>query len=182
MLTKTQISAAKAEILRRFKQERYRAKPLHEHDDCIRMAYEWLDAQLKTKRPVSSMLPLKHIIQTWCGRYLSQADVEAAAFLHPDIRGVYPNYNFSRKLTFPEDERLWDIDEAFKHKETYCRNGRYYGGGMGEVILFPARGWRASGKALQGFLKDPQDEEPRSGCAMTVKTCVSRKNWKNFPK
>jgi hypothetical protein len=132
MLTKTQISAAKAEILRRFKQERYRAKPLHEHDDCIRMAYEWLDAQLKTKRPVSSMLPLKHIIQAWCGRYLSQADVEAAAFLHPDIRGEYPNYNFSRKLTFPEDERLWDIDEAFKHKETYCRNGRYYGGGMGE--------------------------------------------------
>ena len=106
MLTKMQIAAAKAEILRGPKQERYWGKPVHEHDDCIRMAYEWLDAQLKTKRPVSSMNPLKHIIQTWCGRYLSQFDVEAAAFLHPDIRGEYRDYNFSRKADFSRRRTL----------------------------------------------------------------------------
>lgn len=41
----------------------------HEHTDCIRMAYEWLDAQKKTKNPTTKTYPLKHIIEKWAGRY-----------------------------------------------------------------------------------------------------------------
>lgn len=87
--------------------------PLHEHDDCIRMAYEWLDAQVKTKRHTRYCRPIKHIIERWAGRYISTSDVDVAAELHPDIRGTYPYFNISSRLTKPSTDRLKGIGEAF---------------------------------------------------------------------
>lgn len=86
-----------------------------EHNDCIRMAYEWLDAQRKTKTLRKTYDPLKHIIEKWSGRYVSTSDVEVAGWLHPDIRGTYPNFNISSRLTMPALTRLDNIGEAGSH-------------------------------------------------------------------
>ena len=88
---------------------------LHEHNDCIRMAYEWLDAQRKTKAIRNTYDPVKHIIEKWSGRYVSTSDVVVAAWLHPDIKGTYPNFNISSRLTMPLLTRLENIGEAGKH-------------------------------------------------------------------
>ncbi|MDQ0316387.1 hypothetical protein J2S73_002844 [Amorphus orientalis] len=85
---------------------------LHEHNDCVRIAYEWLDAQTKLKSANRKFRPLKHIIENWGGRYVSQTDVDLAAHLHPDIFGSYPYYNISSKLTRPSARRLSSIGEA----------------------------------------------------------------------
>lgn len=109
MLTTEQIDAAK-------KRTKYGLKEqLHQHDDCIRIAYEWLDAQPKTKGVVQRARPLKHLIENWAGRYVSMSDVEVAAELHPDIIGEYPRFNISARLIYPSDGRLSGIDEAKKH-------------------------------------------------------------------
>lgn len=88
----------------------------HEHNDCIRIAYEWLDAQTKTKHPVQRTRALKHIIEKWGGRYVSQTDVEVAAWLHPDIIGEYPRFNVSMRMTRPSARRLEGIGESGKHQ------------------------------------------------------------------
>lgn len=97
-------------------------EPHHEHDDCIRMAYEWLEAQTKTKNPTKTRWPLKHIIENWAGRYISQSDVEVAAHMHPEIIGSYPFYNISSRLTEPSQNRLSRFSEAgthwYKNKDT----------------------------------------------------------------
>lgn len=106
MLSANQIAVAK-------KRMKYGTKDqLHEHDDCIRIAYEWLDAQPKTKGSVRVARPLKHHIEKWGGRYVSQSDVEVAAAMHPRIRGEYPYYNISRLLIRPSDARLEGISQA----------------------------------------------------------------------
>ncbi len=87
----------------------------HEHNDCIRTAYEWLDAQIKTKNPTRQTRVLKQMIQTWARRYVSKADVEVAALMHPEIQGKYPHYNISARLTEPLMDRLNDMPNAFKH-------------------------------------------------------------------
>ena len=108
-LTAAEIERAKATAI-------YRPDPPHhEHDDCIRMAYEWLDAQVRIKGPTTSTRPLKHIIEKWAGRYVSTSDVVVAANMHPDIRGAYPHFNISSRLTEPSIRRLDGIGEAFKH-------------------------------------------------------------------
>jgi nucleoside-diphosphate-sugar epimerase len=84
----------------------------HEHDDCIRIAYAWLDAQVKLKNPVSRYVTTKHHIERWAGRYVSQNDVEIAALLHPAIKGTYPNFNLSRRLVLPHLSRLDGIQQA----------------------------------------------------------------------
>jgi hypothetical protein len=89
------------------------SEPLHEHNDCIRFAYEWLDAQTKIKGPQQRTFALKHMIEKWAGRYVSTSDVEVAATMHPDIKGVYPWYNISAKLTLPARERISGLGEAF---------------------------------------------------------------------
>lgn len=107
MLTSADIAAAK-------KTYRY-SNPkdiLHEHDDCIRLAYEWLDAQNTIATPNKKYRPLKHIIEKWAGRYISQSDVEIAAAMHPRIHGSYPNFNLSSRLVLPSDRRLQGIREA----------------------------------------------------------------------
>ncbi|MFZ4288266.1 hypothetical protein [Variovorax sp. HJSM1_2] len=86
---------------------------LHEHNDCVRIAYAWLDAQVNTQGATRTTRPLKHLIEKWGGRYVSQSDVEVAAHLHPKIRGKYPHYNISSRLTEPSTERLTGVSEAF---------------------------------------------------------------------
>ncbi|MBD8649472.1 hypothetical protein IFT66_00090 [Rhizobium sp. CFBP 13726] len=92
----------------------------HEHDDRIRIAYEWLDAQTKTKGPTAKRWALKHVIENWAGRYVSQSDVEVAAHMHPEITGSYPKYNISARLIRPSSSRLTGIAEAHTqhYKET----------------------------------------------------------------
>ena len=107
MLTAKDIAEAKSRL--------NKPEGLHQHDDCIRIAYEWLDAQVRTKGFCKRQFPLKHPIERWAGRYVSQSDVEVAALLHPDIRGNYPYFNISSRLTEPSTNRLSDIGEAGKH-------------------------------------------------------------------
>ncbi|WCE29686.1 hypothetical protein [Vibrio sp. SCSIO 43137] len=86
---------------------------VHEHNDCIRIAYEWLDAQKKIKNTSNKIRPIKHYIERWAGRYVSTSDVEVAATIHPDIQGKYPFFNLSARLTMPSTDRLKMISEAF---------------------------------------------------------------------
>ncbi len=109
MLTDAQIERAK-------KETKYsHPSPHHEHPDCVRIAYAWLDAQKKTKSTTARTMALKHIIEAWGGRYVSTSDVEVAATLHSEIRGTYPHFNISSRLTEPSKNRLAGISEAFKH-------------------------------------------------------------------
>jgi hypothetical protein len=125
MLSAAAISAAKKRVAYSNKEV------LHEHDDCIRIAYEWLDAQVVTKGATRHTRPLKHIIEKWGGRYVSQSDVEVAAEMHSKIRGVYPHFNISARLTRPSDARLVNISQAKTQnyqltarsaKETYAKS------------------------------------------------------------
>lgn len=105
------ISSSEIEVAK--KRTRYGNESAHhEHDDCIRIAYEWFDAQTKTKGTTKKRWALKHIIEKWGGRYVSQSDVEVAATLHPDVIGSYPHYNISARLILPHDARLTNLGEA----------------------------------------------------------------------
>ncbi len=87
-----------------------------QHNDCIRIAYEWLDAQKNIKSKIKMEYPLKHMIENWAGRYVSITDVDIAAYLHKGIEGEYPYYNISSRLTEPFKGRLEKIGEAFQHQ------------------------------------------------------------------
>ena len=87
-------------------------KTFHEHNDCVRIAYQWLDAQKKTNSPIPRRWPIKHMIESWAGRYVSMCDVCIASRLHPDIKGKYPRINISQKITIPCSTRLDNIPEA----------------------------------------------------------------------
>lgn len=84
----------------------------NDSNDGVRIAYQWLDAQVNTKNPVQKSRALKHMIENWAGRYVSQSDVEVAAYLHPRITGSYPRFNISSHLTLPAEKRLSGIPSA----------------------------------------------------------------------
>ena len=107
MLTSAQISDAKRHVRYEHKSEAFQ-----EHDDCVRLAYEWLDAQSTIASSSKKSRPLKHIIEKWAGRYVSQSDVELAAFIHPRVSGKYPDFNLSARLVLPSHRRLNGIGEA----------------------------------------------------------------------
>ena len=114
-LTDTEIEKAKKHVNYRDHQ------PFHQHNDCIRIAYEWLDAQTKLKNKSKSYLSdLKRAIEEWGGRYVSISDVLVAIHLHPEISISSPNsrvsINISKKWTLPSLIRLQGIKEAFAHK------------------------------------------------------------------
>jgi len=113
MITDAQIEEAK-------KNTQYSlSKPVHKHNDRIRIAYEWLDAQKKIKTSKRRLFHgVKHLIEAWAGRYISTSDVEVAATLHPDIQGEYPSFNLSSRLTEPALSRLNDIKEVLSHEES----------------------------------------------------------------
>ena len=121
MLRSEQIAAAK----RNFRYS-HPKDILHEHDDCIRMAYEWLDAQNTIGSRSNKYRPLKHIIEKWAGRYVSQSDVEVAASMHPGIRGTYPDFNLSARLVLPSDRRLEGIGEALTQNYRERLNPQIY--------------------------------------------------------
>lgn len=113
MLTAEEIEKAKARTRYSLPED-----PHHEHDDCIRIAYEWLDAQKKLSAPnTRTTWAMKHLIEHWGGRYVSTTDVDVAAELHPEIEGKYPHFNISSRLTLPSDRRLASIGEAFAHEQ-----------------------------------------------------------------
>ena len=89
--------------------------PNRDSPDCVRIAYEWLDAQQTIGVTQKHGFALKHLIEKWGGRYVSQYDVEVAAYMHPSIKGKYPHYNISARLTLPADDRLEGIEEALTH-------------------------------------------------------------------
>lgn len=95
---------------------------LHEHPDCVRIAYTWLDAQKKIQTPCSKLYPIKHFIEKWAGRYVSESDVEVAAYLHPEIKGKYPYFNISSNLTEPSRSRLTIISEAMTQPDYHTRH------------------------------------------------------------
>ncbi len=137
-----------------------------EHNDCIRMAYEWLDAQVKTKTQRKTFNPIKHIIEKWSGRYVSQSDVEVAAWLHPDIIGTYPNFNISSRLTFPSVFRLSGIGEAGKHNPI----GAHYNADTYSANEGPLDGLESFEKTIQKVLgwffenfQDPANRLPYIG-------------------
>lgn len=118
MLTDQQIEAAKGKVSYSTTDGGH-----HEHPDCIRIAYEWLDAQVKTKGRGKKRRALKHLIEEWGGRYVSQSDVDVAAYLHPDVQGTYPFFNLSDKLTLPDSFRLNGIGQAYVHKRLLSTEG-----------------------------------------------------------
>ena len=100
----------------------------HEHPDCIRIAVQWLAAQQWVKRPNRRALrPIKHIIESWAGRYVSEADVCVAATLL-GLQGRYPYFNISSRLTRPNLSRLEGIGEAMTQKNYLGHYGEVYSG------------------------------------------------------
>ncbi len=106
MLSAAEIAGAKKRV------NYQHARVEHGHDDCVRIAYHWLDAQILTKRMLGRSYPLDKIIEVWGGRHIAASDVAVAAELHPRIRGKYPHFNISARLTFPSGRRLANIAEA----------------------------------------------------------------------
>lgn len=118
MLTNAEIETAKRRTI-------YRFVPHHEHPDCIRLAYEWLDAQTKLNGAPKTWRPIKQIIERWAGRYVDQTDVEVAATLHAEIRGKYPNYGISMRLIRPNERRFDGIGEALiqlRYRDEYSKD------------------------------------------------------------
>lgn len=85
-------------------------QPHHEHDDCIRMAYEWLDAQ--TKIQTKRQYDWKHLIEHWCGRHITDDDMRVAAHIHPEVQREGEKLNLGKRLILPNFERLDGIGEA----------------------------------------------------------------------
>lgn len=85
----------------------------HEHYDCVRIAYQWFDAQNTRSNSTRHHHFRKELIKEWAGRYVSNADLEVAAFLHPRMAGAYPSFNLSKRLINPCKSRLGGIGEAF---------------------------------------------------------------------
>jgi len=88
-------------------------QPNHEHNDCIRMAYEWLDAQTKMKRKRSD--DWKHLVEHWCGHHITSDDIKVAAHLHPAIQQDGDKLNLSSIKVLPRFSRLNGIGEANSH-------------------------------------------------------------------
>lgn len=102
--------------------QRYAVSP-----DMVRIAYAWLDAQVKLKRPNLRPKVSKHTIERWAGRYVSEPAVNIAAKLHPEIEGEYPYYNLSNRQIRPHPRRLCQIAEAGIHPNyfTFARYDDY---------------------------------------------------------
>lgn len=98
-------------------------KTRHKYEQIL-IAYEWLDAQPKIKRPPECGYNLKHIIEAWGEYYIPVGAVIVAAHLHPQISGRYPCYNISARLILPDVNRLSGIPSAFKHP-SYGESGDY---------------------------------------------------------
>jgi hypothetical protein len=75
-------------------------------ENSIRAAYEWIDAQTKTKHLTNKNLGIRPFIKVWAGRHISELEVMVAGLLHPEIIGERVRFNISSRLTLPSTERL----------------------------------------------------------------------------
>lgn len=89
--------------------------PVHQNNDCIRIAYAWLDAQIKTPGLREVPVSQRGLIRAWGGALVMYADIIVAAEIHPAIKGVYPNLNVAEQLTLPLPSRLAHIPGAHEH-------------------------------------------------------------------
>ncbi|MCB5191236.1 hypothetical protein LG198_10900 [Methylobacillus arboreus] len=89
--------------------------PVHQNNDCIRIAYAWLDAQIKTAGVREVPVSQRGLIRAWGGALVMYGDIIVAAEIHPDIRGTYPHLNLSNELTLPDSARLAGIQGANEH-------------------------------------------------------------------
>lgn len=89
--------------------------PVHQNNDCIRIAYAWLDAQIKTAVPSEVPMSQRGLIRSWGGALVMYGDIIVAAEMHPDIHGIYPSLNLSSELTLPDPVRLVNIAGANEH-------------------------------------------------------------------
>lgn len=104
--------------------------PYHEHDDCVRIAMEFLDAQpllvsVPPRHNRSLRYSLKSMVEHWAGRYVSAADVRLAGKMMK-LKGNYPFYNIPIKKTKPHHSRLSEIPEAYTQRSTYEGNPEHF--------------------------------------------------------
>ena len=94
------IDTAKNEVVYLYDDDIY-----HEHNDCIRIACEWLSAQNTTQSRQTPIWGLKTLIECWAGRYVSGNDLEVAAHLlgMPFKNGYIA---ISKRLVLPCRSRL----------------------------------------------------------------------------
>ena len=83
--------------------------PTSEKD--IRIAYEWPDAQRKTKSRNHGAGKAKDIIAVWSASYVSLTDVEVAAWLHPDVTLGNGYLNLSKRRMRPRSARLEGVTD-----------------------------------------------------------------------
>ena len=89
----------------------------HQHNDCIRACYEWLDAQTPTKTHQNHIN--KAMVEQWTQQYVSNDDLTVAITLHPKF-SLSNNFkcNCSKSYVFPNPERLKNIS-TFKAPNCY---------------------------------------------------------------
>jgi hypothetical protein len=115
-----------------------RSSGLHEHPDCIRMAGEWLAAQTRTAKTTygKGPRPLKHLVESWCKRYVSESDVVIAAQLL-GLPSKYPHFAFrTASLVLPRLSRLTGIGQAGAHPN-YNDKSDFYKHAERECVATP---------------------------------------------
>ncbi len=93
--------------------------PYHQHNDCIRIACEWLQAQIKLKNKTPQRqreVPIVQLIEDWGRRSVSIDDILVAAKILK-LKGGYHSLNISLKRTFPSKKRLLRINQAGLHSD-----------------------------------------------------------------
>ena len=96
------------------------SKQCNEHE--VELATVFLAAQAKAPRAAikRSFVPLKHVIESACGCYVSEDAVWVAAHAL-GMPGVYPNFNLLGKLTLPAPSAYAHISRAFTQLN-YCES------------------------------------------------------------
>lgn len=94
--------------------------------DHIRMAYEWLDAQEKTKdvipmsRSFHSHAPTpRQMCMDWCGWFMCENAFAIAAYMHPEIKGEHPRFNISEQFILPSMKRISGLKGVIANDETW---------------------------------------------------------------
>lgn len=96
-------------------------KPLD--PNVVRICCAWLEAQRTIKQSTTCAYKVKPCIEAWCGAYVDQASVTAAAILL-GLRREGFNLNINKRFVFPHISRIADNPWAFHG------NGKDLKGGM----------------------------------------------------
>lgn len=90
-------------------------RAIREEKDGVRIACEWLDAQLLLSAASRKKIDFKRLISEWAGREISRTEVDTAAAILSAVKTDFSCEYISPRLTFPTAERLRGISEAFRH-------------------------------------------------------------------